>query len=142
VSGCDTGFGLTLAKDLHNMGCKVFAGCLMKDANGDGAKELGRLSKSGRMHVLQLDVTKDADWEKAVEYIKKESDGKLWGLVNNAGWATYGHVEWVSMETYERIININLLGVIRGTKAMLPLVRAAQGRVVTITSGLVRLFNS
>jgi len=129
---------LNLAKHLHSLGCKVFAGCLLKDKGGEGAKELQKLASSGRMHVIQLDVTKDEDWKKAADYIAKESNGQLWGLVNNAGWATYGHVEWVPMEIYNRIIDINVMGVIRGTKAVLPLIRASHGRIVTITSGLVR----
>jgi len=85
------------------------------------------MASTGRMHVIQLDVTKDEDWTKAVDYISKETGGLLWGLVNNAGWATFGHVEWVPMDIYQRTININVMGVIRGTKAMLPLSVKAVG---------------
>ena len=38
----------------------------------------------------------------------------LWGLVNNAGWATFGEVEWVSMENYKKAMDVNLNGAILG----------------------------
>ena len=38
----------------------------------------------------------------------------LWGLVNNAGWATFGDVEWVSTKNYNRAMDINFNGVILG----------------------------
>ncbi len=88
--------------------------------------------------MLQLDVTSDSEWVAAVETIKSET-GDLWGLVNNAGWATFGEVEWVSMEAFHKITNINLLGAVRGVKACLPLLRTGGGgRIVSITSGMVR----
>ena len=40
-TGCDTGFGFELAKHLHSLECKVYAGCLFKD--GEGGKELAEL---------------------------------------------------------------------------------------------------
>ena len=94
-SGCDTGFGLTLAKHLHSLGFTVFAGCLLAEQNGPGALEL-RSVDSKRLRVLQLDVTKESDWDSAYETVMKESDGgKLWGIVNNAGWSTFGKILYV-----------------------------------------------
>ena len=46
------------------------------------------------------------------------TDG-LWGLVNNAGWATFGEAEWVSMETYRKIMEVNVFGLIRGTQGLI-----------------------
>ncbi len=58
--------------------------------------------------------------------------------MNNAGWATYGEIEWVSMDTYKKIVDINVFGIIRGVKKFLPLIRRSRGRVVSIASGLSR----
>lgn len=58
----------------------------------------------------------------------------LWAVVNNAGVAVFAETEWCTMEAYERVIGVNLLGTIRVTKACLPLVRRARGRVVNISS--------
>ena len=63
----------------------------------------------------------------------------LWGIVNNAGWATFGEVEWVSLDTYRKALEVNVVGLLAGVKAVLPLIRQARGRVVTITSGLGRM---
>ena len=135
--GCDTGFGLILAKHLHKLGFKVFAGCLLKDKDGEGGQELQKID-SPNLVVLQLDVTEQSDWDKAIDTIGKASPNGLYGLVNNAGWATFGQVEWVSEATMSKIIDINLMGVFRGVKACAPLLRKGNGRVVTVTSCLAR----
>lgn len=141
ITGCDTGFGFNLAKHLHKLGFIVYATCLNK--NGPGGQQLQSIVTLNfelkRMHVLQVDVTKDEDWEKAVAYIKSTGSG-LWGIVNNAGWSTFGDLEWTSMEDYEKIINANLFGGIRGIKKCLPLIRSTGkgGRIVGVTSILAR----
>ena len=72
-------------------------------------------------------------------YLTHPPSSGLWGIVNNAGWATFGEVEWVAVDTHRRALEVNVLGVLAGVKTMLPLIRAARGRVVTITSGLGRM---
>jgi len=141
VTGCDTGFGLALAKHLASIGFQVFAGCLLADKEGPGATELRDLNNP-RIKVVQLDVTKQEDWDKVAVFVKQNlisTSSGLWGIVNNAGWATFGEVEWVSLDTYKRAMEVNVFGLIRGVKTMLPLIRGAKGRVVTITSGLARM---
>ena len=87
--GCDTGFGLTLAQKLHAKGMTVFAGCVLKDRNGEGAKKLEAIAEKhdqknikkqlkgksvedcdNKLHVLQLDVTSEEDWQRTIAYIK------------------------------------------------------------------------
>jgi len=131
ITGCDTGFGFELAKHLHSLQCKVYAGCLFKD--GDGGKELAELG----IDVIQLDVTKEEEWDLAIEHIQQTSK-QLWGLVNNAGWSTFGDFEWVQMDTYRRIVEINIFGLLQALKKAAPLVRKGKGRIVTVTSGLAR----
>jgi len=141
ITGCDTGFGLALAKHLTSLGFNVFAGCLMADKDGPGATELRGLNNP-RLKVIQLDITKQEDWEKALDFVQKNliaTSSGLWGIVNNAGWATFGEVEWVGMDTYRKAMDINVFGLISGIKTFLPLIRSAKGRVVTITSGLGRM---
>lgn len=116
---------------MHKIGFKVYAGCLFIE--GDGAKDLQR----NGVDVIQLDVTKEVDWNQAVDHIRGKT-GALWGLVHNAGWSTFGEIEWVGMDTYRRIAEINTFGIILGTQKILPLIRPNKGRIVTITSGLVR----
>lgn len=141
ITGCDTGFGLSLAKHLASLGFNVFAGCLLADKDGPGATELRGLA-SPRLKVIQLDITRQEDWDNALVFVKENlisTSSGLWGIVNNAGWATFGEVEWVSIDTYKKAMDINVFGMISGIKTFLPLIRSAKGRVVTITSGLGRM---
>ncbi|XP_063729953.1 D-beta-hydroxybutyrate dehydrogenase, mitochondrial isoform X2 [Eleginops maclovinus] len=144
ITGCDTGFGLALAKHLHKLGFTIYAGCLLKDKGGEGAKELEEYH-SDRMKVVQLDVCSEAQVTQAAEYIKdnlEDADRGLWAVVNNAGVSTFGQVEFTSMDTYKQVSEVNLWGTIRVTKAVLPMIRKAKGRVVNITSILGRMGNT
>ncbi|XP_030072551.1 LOW QUALITY PROTEIN: D-beta-hydroxybutyrate dehydrogenase, mitochondrial-like [Microcaecilia unicolor] len=141
ITGCDTGFGFALAKHLHAIGFTVFAGCLLKDKGGDGATELKSM-QSDRMKVLQLNVTSDEEVAQAVEFVKKnlkEPERGLWGVVNNAGVSGFGDIEFASLDNYKELADVNLWGTVRVTKAFLPLIRRAKGRVVNIASMLGRM---
>lgn len=140
ITGCDSGFGLSLALHLHTLGFRVFAGCLLAESRGAGAESLRKV-KSDRLHVVQLDITSQGQVDRAVKEVKKllPAGEELWGLVNNAGLSTFGDIEWMPMDTVRRIVEVNLLGQIAVTKAFLPLLRKSKGRVVTITSGLGRM---
>ncbi|XP_012679627.2 D-beta-hydroxybutyrate dehydrogenase, mitochondrial [Clupea harengus] len=144
ITGCDSGFGHALAKHLHKKGFIVFAGCLLKEKDGDGAKELQEMH-SERMKVLQLDVCSDEQVANAVEFVKanlEDSEKGLWALVNNAGVSTFGEVEFTSMENYKQVSEVNLWGTVRTTKALLPLIRRAKGRVVNLASMYGRMGNA
>ncbi|XP_041363828.1 retinol dehydrogenase 7-like [Gigantopelta aegis] len=139
ITGCDSGFGNALARKLDQTGFTVFACCLF--VNEPGARQLEKESSS-RLRTLQLDVTSDADVQSCLQYVAKHcGTNGLWALVNNAGVIVYGDVELCSVELYKSVCDVNLFGLIRMTKAFLPLVRRAHGRVVNVTSvrGLVAI---
>lgn len=132
ITGCDSGFGYNLSCKLDNLGFKVYAGCL--NVHGEGAQEL-KQSCSDKLHLLQLDVTKDDEVSSAICAISSTlEDRKLWSVVNNAGVACSSEVEWCPLEVFQRMFNVNTLGVVRVTKACLPLLRESQGRVVIVAS--------
>lgn len=58
----------------------------------------------------------------------------LWGLVNNAGILTVGPVEWIPLDAYKKVADVNLWGLIDVTKTFLPLVKKAKGRIVIVSS--------
>lgn len=60
----------------------------------------------------------------------------IWGLVNNAGIAITGPIEWMPLQKSKRIANVNLWGLIDVTKTFLPLVKKTRGRVVNMSSML------
>ncbi|KAG7465744.1 hypothetical protein MATL_G00156740 [Megalops atlanticus] len=132
ITGCDSGFGHSLAMQLDGMGFMVFAGCLFPD--GDGARNLVQ-ECSSRMKVLKLDVTKDEDVASAKEFIQSNLPEKgLWAVVNNAGISDWSETEWNTISDYYRMADVNLFGCIRTTLPFLPLVRASKGRLVFVSS--------
>ncbi|KAG0719192.1 D-beta-hydroxybutyrate dehydrogenase, mitochondrial [Chionoecetes opilio] len=133
ITGCDTGFGRSLAARLDNMGFKVFAGCLMPE--GEGARSLLK-EASPRLRVVSVDVTKDDVVRAACKTVEEglAEDEGLWAVVNNAGIAAFTEIEWCPVAEYRRVYEVNSLGPIRVTKAFLPLLRRSQGRIVLVAS--------
>ena len=58
----------------------------------------------------------------------------LWAIVNNAGVASPGPVEWRSLEEMKHVVNVNLWGTVDVTKTFLPLLRQCGGRIVNVAS--------
>ncbi|XP_071108224.1 D-beta-hydroxybutyrate dehydrogenase, mitochondrial-like [Haliotis cracherodii] len=132
ITGCDTGIGKVLAKRLVAQGFSVLATCL--DVNSSGASEL-KENGGETLHVLPLDVTSDDSVEACVKTVQQKlGDKGLWAIVNNAGVIGMGDVELLTMDMYKRLADVNLFGMIRTTKAFLPMIRKTKGRVINITS--------
>jgi NAD(P)-dependent dehydrogenase (short-subunit alcohol dehydrogenase family) len=89
---------------------------------------------SERIAPLTLDVTDAAQIAAATARIEAESEGGLDGLVNNAGVAIPGPLETLAIDDFRRQIEVNLIGHVAVTQALLPAVRAARGRIVFISS--------
>ncbi|XP_048248482.1 retinol dehydrogenase 16-like isoform X1 [Haliotis rufescens] len=132
ITGCDTGFGNSLARLLDIKGLNVIAACLSVES--DGAKQL-KATGSRRMCVIQLDVTSDESVASCLQRVKTlcHKEG-LWALINNAGIQYTGDVEVQTMAVYRRVSEVNLFGMVRICKSFLPLVRQRKGRVINVTS--------
>ncbi|XP_059101610.1 17-beta-hydroxysteroid dehydrogenase type 6-like isoform X1 [Peromyscus eremicus] len=136
ITGCDSGFGNLLARQLDRRGMKVLAACLTEK----GAEELRRKT-STRLETVILDVTKTESIVAATQWVKERVGNKgLWGLVNNAGaFPPFAYMEWLKPEDYMDTFQVNLFGLIQVTLSMLPLVRKARGRIVNVSSVLGRI---
>ncbi|XP_060925125.1 retinol dehydrogenase 5 [Limanda limanda] len=136
VSGCDTGFGNLLCKNLDRKGFRVLAGCLTEK----GADDLRRQAGPSLKTVL-LDVSNQDSIQKAMEFTKKEvGDKGLWGIVNNAGRSLpMGPSEWMQVEDFHSVLKVNMNGVIGMTMTFLPLIKKARGRIVNVASVLGRV---
>ncbi|KAK2849877.1 hypothetical protein Q7C36_008660 [Tachysurus vachellii] len=136
ITGCDTGFGNLLAKYLHKEGFCVIAGCYTEK----GEVELKKVC-SARLSTVQLDVTDSESIRKAAGIIKTLVKEKgLWAVVNNAGISQpSGPIDWMVIDDFMNMINVNLLGVIAVTLSVLPLIKKAKGRIVNISSVLGRI---
>ncbi|XP_069009873.1 retinol dehydrogenase 1 [Embiotoca jacksoni] len=136
ITGCDSGFGNLLARQLDRKGFRVVAACLTEK----GAADLAAAS-SPRLKSLLLDVTDSAGIRRAVEAVRGEVGQRgLWGLVNNAGRSVpIGPTEWMRVEDFTEVLDVNLIGVIDVTLQFLPLLKKARGRVVNVASIMGRL---
>ena len=91
------------------------------------------------LDYLHLDVRSDDDWAAARDWVS-ENWGGLDVLVNNAGVAGGGRVDVAEMDEWEWITEINLFGVVRGTRTFVPMLKQqGSGQIVNIASlaGLV-----
>ncbi|XP_053311672.1 17-beta-hydroxysteroid dehydrogenase type 6-like [Spea bombifrons] len=131
ITGCDSGFGNLLAKQLDLRGMRVLAACLTEKGAEDLKKEA-----SSRLQTVILDVTDSQSVSSAAKCVSDIVNTKgLWGLVNNAGIGVpIAFNEWLTKEDFFKILNVNLLGVVDVTIQMLPLIRKAKGRVVNVAS--------
>uniref|UniRef100_A0A8C3XSI3 RDH16 dehydrogenase n=1 Tax=Chelydra serpentina TaxID=8475 RepID=A0A8C3XSI3_CHESE len=136
ITGCDSGFGNLLARQLDARGLRVLAACLTPQ----GAERL-REATSARLQTVILDVTQTDSVAAATAWVKGQvGDKGLWGLVNNAGiTGSTAPNEWLTKDDFVKVLNVNLIGLVEVTLSLLPLVRRARGRVVNVASTMGRL---
>jgi NAD(P)-dependent dehydrogenase (short-subunit alcohol dehydrogenase family) len=84
--------------------------------------------------TVRGDVAEEATWLAAAEHVRAEHGG-LNALVNCAGTNERGTVEQVSLQTWERILAVNLTSVFLSAKHCLPLLKARRGSMVNVASG-------
>jgi NAD(P)-dependent dehydrogenase (short-subunit alcohol dehydrogenase family) len=108
----------------------VFAG-VRREEDGEALQQAG----SGHIEPLMLDVTDSKQIAAAAQHISEQvGSAGLDGLVNNAGIALGGPIEAVAIDDLRRQLETNVIGQVAVTQALLPLVRAARGRVVFVGS--------
>jgi NAD(P)-dependent dehydrogenase (short-subunit alcohol dehydrogenase family) len=129
ISGASTGIGRACAEHLDNLGFTVFAG-VRKQSDADSLRGAG----SGRTQPLMLDVTDGESIVSAMRSLGEASPAGLAGLVNNAGVSAGGPLEFVAIEEWRRALEVNFIGQVAVTKAALPALRKARGRIVNMTS--------
>eukprot|EP00927_Polykrikos_kofoidii_P046317 TRINITY_DN40549_c0_g1_i1.p1 TRINITY_DN40549_c0_g1~~TRINITY_DN40549_c0_g1_i1.p1 ORF type:complete len:357 (-),score=36.79 TRINITY_DN40549_c0_g1_i1:35-1027(-) len=136
VTGCDNGggFGDSIVQKLVQAGFRVFAGCY----STGGMERVTRDDVSGRVTPVQLDVTSDQSVQSCISFIQSEmaklGDFRLWACVNNAGAHDGCLVDWTSMDQFEKLMHVNFFGVVRMSKATLPLLKNSKGRLINLTS--------
>lgn len=127
ITGAASGLGLELAREFLDAGDEV----VLTDIHAEAPESVRSLA--GAWSYRTLDVTSDADWESAASDVIN-----LDVLVCNAGIAVGGSIEATSIESWQRIIDINLLGVVRGCHAFVPQLRRGGQIVITASAaGLV-----
>ncbi len=133
ITGCSSGFGKLAAGELAAAGHQVIA--TMRDIHDRNREQKAELEKIANVRVLELDVTSDASVERAVELA--ESETPLDAVVHNAGIGAHGVAEGSTTEQFSYIMEVNMIGVHRLNRAVLPLLRARKsGLLIYMSSGL------
>jgi len=129
VTGCDTGFGNLVAKDLDRLGVRVFAGVYTPE----GGNQL-KAETSNQLTIVPLDVTKSDSILAAYETVRAACPEGIWALINNAGIADFSPSDCALMPTFRRISDVNLFGLVDMTSRFMPLIKQQQGRVINVAS--------
>jgi len=139
ITGGAAGLGRALAQRYAQAGWRVCIGDL--DLARCAETIAAMQASSPACHALVCDVTRETDLQAAADWL-----GQNWGgvdvVINNAGVAQVGEIADVSLADWQWIVDINLLGVVRGCKVFTPLLRTqGGGHLVNIASmaGLVHL---
>ena len=131
ITGAGSGLGREIALRWAREGWRL----ALCDVNEQGLAETLKLVREagGDGFTLRCDV-RDYSQLTAVAQACEERFGGLDVLVNNAGVAAGGMFADLSLEDWDWQLSINLMGVIKGCKAFLPLLRASQGKIINIAS--------
>lgn len=133
ITGAASGLGRALALAWSGRGAKI----IIADLNTErGAESVQLCQEAGaaEAHFLRLDVTREGDFLDAAEWVQQHWSG-LDVLVNNAGVAGGGSFDGISEADWQWMLNINLMGVVRGCSVFTPLFKQQQsGQFVNIAS--------
>ncbi len=137
ITGASSGMGMQTAIYLSTNGYKVYAGTRKPDDANELKHEI--LKKNLDIKIIKLDVADLSLINKAVNKIKKES-GSIDILINNAGYGLVSTVEDVDEQEMIEQFNINVFGVFRVCKAVIPLMREQNsGIIINISSFLGKI---
>jgi NAD(P)-dependent dehydrogenase (short-subunit alcohol dehydrogenase family) len=125
ITGAGRGIGRASAIRLAERGWEVYAG-IRSEADGESLADAGR----GHLHPVQLDVTSSAD----VAALDDRLPATLDAVVNNAGIVVGGAIESIDLTELRRQLEVNVVGQVAVTQAVLPRLRASKGRIVFLSS--------
>jgi NAD(P)-dependent dehydrogenase (short-subunit alcohol dehydrogenase family) len=114
ITGCSSGIGQETARVFQEAGWRVIA--------------------TSRGGIPKLDVRKAEDRRAICGIVENEYGGRLDCLVNNAGYGLMGFIDSLSDEEIRDVMETNALGAIYLTRDLLPFLRKAQGKVLSISS--------
>jgi len=142
LTGASTGFGRAAAETLARRGFTVFA--TMRDLAGRNASHSEALQSLAlreklALHILEMDVTRDGSPKEAVEQALRIA-GRIDVVINNAGIAALGVTEAYTVDEWQQVFNVNLFGVVRVNRAVLPTMRRQRsGLLIHVSSGAGRM---
>jgi short-subunit dehydrogenase len=129
ITGASKGFGLELALYLLQKGHRVVATSRKSDALNKLSERFGN-----QLLTLSMQISNEADVNEKIQHAITHF-GKIDVLVNNAGYGLFGTMEELSMEEIQNMYEVNVFGVLRVSRAILPHFRSNQaGTILNIAS--------
>lgn len=126
VTGATSGLGAEIAKTMIDRGWYVFA-C------GRNEKALAEFQNIRNAHPLMVDVTSQESIDKAYEEVCKETN-HLDALINFSGVQQMGSLIEGNIEIVEKMLEVNLMGMVRMNKTFFPLIKQCNGRIINCSS--------
>lgn len=134
ITGASSGFGRDTAETLAAAGHKVFAG--VRDVAGRNLAVADALRTKG-IEPVALDVTSDPSVNAAIAAVLAKSGGKLDVVINNAGIASAGVSETFTPEQLRDVFEVNVFGIQRVLRAVLPTLRKQGDGLIINTSSIL-----
>lgn len=132
ITGAGSGFGAALAHHYASEGWKVAVTDIDEERAG---RTLSALEQYGDDHFsMLLDITNTVHWQQLEDAVTQRWGG-LEVLINNAGVAAAGNVEDTSIEDWDWVLDIDLMGVVRGCHQFAGMMKRQQsGHIVNVSS--------
>ncbi|HWD31060.1 SDR family oxidoreductase [Pseudomonas caricapapayae] len=131
ITGAGSGLGREIALRWAGEGWQL----ALADVNEAGLKEtLALVKQAGGQGFVQRCDVRDYSQLTALAQACEEKFGGIDVIVNNAGVASGGFFAELSLEDWEWQLSINLMGVVKGCKAFLPMLERSKGRIINIAS--------
>ncbi|MBL8510924.1 MAG: SDR family oxidoreductase, partial [Betaproteobacteria bacterium] len=137
ITGVSGGFGRLTALTLLSQGHRVIG--TLRDPQGRNAQHVQSLQAAGAV-IVEMDVAHDQSVEAGVSKALEVSGGKIDVVINNAGLGVHGLQECFTGQDWQRLFDINVFGVARVNRAVLPTMRRqGAGLLIHVSSLLGRI---
>lgn len=129
ITGASSGIGAAIAKELSEAGAKLVIGARRSDRLEELASTL-----SGEVLVHPVDVT-DREAMRGFAQAARDRFGTVDVIVNNAGLMPLSRIDALKFDEWDRMIDVNIHGVLNGVAAVLPeMVAEGRGQIINIAS--------
>ncbi|KHK55915.1 oxidoreductase [Ralstonia sp. A12] len=130
ITGASSGLGEAAARQLAALGAKLVLGARRVDRLENLARDIGPSNAA----IVQTDVTRRADVQRLVDHAVK-LHGRIDVLINNAGLMPSSMLEKLHVDEWDRMIDVNIKGVLYGIAAALPhMIRQKHGHIINVSS--------
>ena len=138
ITGAASGIGRATAERFAAGGWQIGAA----DLNTEGLKDLKQALGGNQCETFELDVTNFEMFQGVIADFSEWSGGQLDLIFNNAGIGILGNVGDVPLQRQLDTINVNLVGVLHGIEAALPLLKATPNSLCFSTSSSAAIFGA